>query len=430
MQPAKKQERIRVINIINHPPAYDAYLDLPRPAINWDDPRGDWVGIWGTEWHDKQGNLVLEVSDNIDYEVWQPDYRASIIYSHTFPNGLVHKQFPASRKQYLFVNHMRKEIFSDKMFEELDRLIMEKQKIVLHINALFTYMNYAIVKKYNRKIPVVIQFYNNSKKIFNPLGKKTMLRRLVNQFKSLIFSRYYKKIRYLIPSIEEGTEIFTEKFGINVFYRNFYNFPIELTNNHPILSKEKLREKLNLQLDKFIILSLSRLSPTKQIDKLMKALARVKKDFLLLVVGQGNAEYENYLKRLSKSLGLSSKVRFIGYINKPDINEYYLASDIFVSCSKIEGGPTTPFEAAALGIPAVITTTGIAFEFYKKHQCGVLMPNLTSNSWAKTLEKVISGIPIKVPDPELIKEFGNRHSISTYYRDIYYQVYDEFYKKK
>jgi hypothetical protein len=88
--------KLKVINIVNHPPAYEGHRDRPRPKINWDTPNGSWVGIWGYEWHDIIGNNTLSVADDIEYEVWQPDQRADRIYQHTFETGLVHKIIPGN----------------------------------------------------------------------------------------------------------------------------------------------------------------------------------------------------------------------------------------------------------------------------------------------------------------------------------------------
>ena len=89
--------KTKIINIISHPPAYEAYRNDPKPEINWDIPDGEWIGIWGYSWPDQLGNAVLSQSNKFDYEVWQPDLRADKIYSHTYKNGLSHYLFPGQK---------------------------------------------------------------------------------------------------------------------------------------------------------------------------------------------------------------------------------------------------------------------------------------------------------------------------------------------
>ena len=62
--------KTKIINILYHPPAYEAYINQPRPEINWDTPDGNWVGIWGYDWPDVIGNEVLKLTDELEYDVW------------------------------------------------------------------------------------------------------------------------------------------------------------------------------------------------------------------------------------------------------------------------------------------------------------------------------------------------------------------------
>jgi hypothetical protein len=50
--------KVKVIHVMNHPPAYEEYSDMPRPHWNWNTPDGSWVGIWGYDWSDL---LAIEV---------------------------------------------------------------------------------------------------------------------------------------------------------------------------------------------------------------------------------------------------------------------------------------------------------------------------------------------------------------------------------
>ncbi len=132
-------KKLRIINIMNHEPNYVAFSDKPRPEVNWDVPKRSWVGIWGYEWQDLIGNYVLKRHRDVQYEVWQPDYRADKVYSHTFDNGLVHKNFPARKVLFPFGLKLRKAIFSKDIITALKEIDTTHQNIVLQINAYFHY---------------------------------------------------------------------------------------------------------------------------------------------------------------------------------------------------------------------------------------------------------------------------------------------------
>lgn len=416
---------IKVINIVNHAPAYENYEGMPRPEINWDDNES-WVGIWGFEWHDIQGGLVLDVSDDIVYEVWQPDYRASKMHKHTFENDLTHRLFPATNKKCIHGLHSRQEIFSIQLINTIDVLIGNGETIVLHINGLMGYLNKQILNLFSERVPIVAQFYNNTKDLFTVPKTKNIFR-LINAWKkNFELSAYYKKLRYLMPSVEENTHFFEKKYGMKVFYRNFYNFPIEFTTETKKIPFKVARVELNIKPNTFMILSLSRLVPVKQIDKFIQALAKIKRDFVFYIVGSGTQDYTTYLKDLAISEGIKNKVKFVGFISKNKVHEYYSASNLFVSCSKLEGGPTTPFEAAFFDVPVLLSNTGIAYEFFKKHNAGKIIPADNYNTWPNELEKIIDGETIKEPDKSAIIDFGNRNKVSCYYRDIYHSINNEW----
>ena len=90
----------KIINILHHPPPYNLYHNDTPPKINWTTPEGNWVGIWGYDWPNQIGNEILKITDEFDYEVWQPDLKADKIYSYEFENGLVHKLYPAYKRNF------------------------------------------------------------------------------------------------------------------------------------------------------------------------------------------------------------------------------------------------------------------------------------------------------------------------------------------
>lgn len=69
----------------------------------------------------------------------------------------------------------------------------------------------------------------------------------------------------------------------------------------------------------------------------------------LLLAGDGKTIDE--CKQLSKRLGQTSKIHFLGYVN--DVPALYTACDVAVSTSRIEGLPFNIIEAMGCGLPVV-----------------------------------------------------------------------------
>jgi len=124
------------------------------------------------------------------------------------------------------------------------------------------------------------------------------------------------------------------------------------------------------------IVTISRLVPYKRIDDLIRAIKILTSDFpdiKLKIIGKGSQE--NYLKNLSKNLGIQNNIDFVGKINdKKDLIEILKKSHIFALPSITEGFGIVIIEAIAAGIPYVasdipsireVTNSGIGGLLFK-----------------------------------------------------------------
>jgi glycosyltransferase involved in cell wall biosynthesis len=191
--------------------------------------------------------------------------------------------------------------------------------------------------------------------------------KLINAYKKKWeLNRYYRMLKFLIPGVREGLDFFEKKFGTKVFYRDHANFGSDFSQWTRNKSKEEAREALNIPQDRKIIFSSSRLIPVKQIDKMIETLAKVRnQNFVCYVSGRGTPKYEEYLNNLVDKLNLKEKVVFIGYVDYGILKDYFQAADVLLSTSAQDLGPSTPFQAAFMEVPSILTKTGLAWEFLK-----------------------------------------------------------------
>lgn len=111
----------------------------------------------------------------------------------------------------------------------------------------------------------------------------------------------------------------------------------------------------------FIMLSVSRLSPEKNIGLAIETLGLVRERFPdtgLVIVGSGREE--GYLKNLVKKLGLKEAVDFVGWQN--DLTSFYKTANVFIQTSLFEGYGLALVEAGLNGLPVISTPVGIAEE--------------------------------------------------------------------
>ncbi len=108
------------------------------------------------------------------------------------------------------------------------------------------------------------------------------------------------------------------------------------------------RAALDTPEDAPLLLAMSRLHPAKGLDVLLRALARLP-DAWLWIAGSGPLEGE--LKTQAGTLGVGSRVRFLGW--RPDASALYRAADVTVFPSRYEPLGNTVIQAWAHGSPVV-----------------------------------------------------------------------------
>lgn len=102
------------------------------------------------------------------------------------------------------------------------------------------------------------------------------------------------------------------------------------------------------------ILAAGKISPRKNVQTTIAALATVKNDLPhhLITVGGDGWDFEQ-VKEQVKDLGLQDRVHFMGYVSDQDLKELYSRASTFVYPSLFEGFGLTILEAMAIGCPVI-----------------------------------------------------------------------------
>jgi glycosyltransferase involved in cell wall biosynthesis len=122
-----------------------------------------------------------------------------------------------------------------------------------------------------------------------------------------------------------------------------------------------------------ILLWVGRMGKVKNLSFLLRAFKYFLEAFpeaVLVLVGDGPEEAT--LKEESKRLGIDKSVKFEG--RQEDLVSYYKTADIFVFPSLYEGWGRVVVEAAAAGLPVVMTDVGCAGEVIKNEESGEVAP--------------------------------------------------------
>lgn len=121
-------------------------------------------------------------------------------------------------------------------------------------------------------------------------------------------------------------------------------------------AKPLSRAELGFTQNDIILVYAGRIAPEKNMEFLLKAFAGVASaipNVYLLIVGGGQKEHEDDLKRVAGELRIEDRVRFTGMVSKDRLPSYLALGDIFVTASVTEVHPFSVIEAMATGLPTV-----------------------------------------------------------------------------
>ena len=123
---------------------------------------------------------------------------------------------------------------------------------------------------------------------------------------------------------------------------------------------------------KYDIISLSRLSPVKELGNLLKIIYELKKSNPNIKVGiAGKGPEKERLKKMIIELSLQDNVQLLGFVN--NIVEFYNSGKIFILTSSTEGLPRAVIEAMACGIPCVVSNAGDIKDIVKDGENGFVI---------------------------------------------------------
>jgi teichuronic acid biosynthesis glycosyltransferase TuaC len=144
------------------------------------------------------------------------------------------------------------------------------------------------------------------------------------------------------------------------------------TETFHAIPKREARESLNLHDGSKIILFVGWISKLKGAPELLEAIAKLPEDCTLVMIGEG--DLASQLREQSVTLGIASKVRFLGPKPSSEVALWMNAADVLCLPSVTEGCPNVVLEALGCGCPVVATAVGGTPELLD-NDSGILIPD-------------------------------------------------------
>jgi glycosyltransferase involved in cell wall biosynthesis len=170
-------------------------------------------------------------------------------------------------------------------------------------------------------------------------------------------------------------------------------------------SRADARAALGLPPDEPVVAIVARLVPIKDVGLFLRALARLTRPAIGVIVGDGDERAS--LEREAASLGIASRCRFLGW--RRDVRTVYAAADVVALTSRNEGSPVSIIEAMAAGRAVVCTDVGGVSDVVTLGVSGILVPHGDPAALAAAIDRLLA-------DPAARERLGNEARRAVYPR--------------
>jgi glycosyltransferase involved in cell wall biosynthesis len=139
-----------------------------------------------------------------------------------------------------------------------------------------------------------------------------------------------------------------------------------------------------------ILFSIQRLNKEKRVDVVIRSFKEILKVFpetTLLVGGQGPMRTK--LQELAESLEIQNRVRFLGYVPRDRLKDYFGACDVFLFHSTYETFGMVVAEAMSYGKPVVSVSNTAIPEVVADGDSGILVPSENPEAMAAAAVRLL-----------------------------------------
>ncbi|WP_101297456.1 glycosyltransferase family 4 protein [Halegenticoccus soli] len=133
------------------------------------------------------------------------------------------------------------------------------------------------------------------------------------------------------------------------------------------LDVDRFADAAPAERDRPYLLCVGRLEAYKGVQHAVRALPKLGGDLDLVVAGTG--PHEGELRRVARSVGVSDRVDFLGFVPDADLPGLYAGAEAFVTLSAFEAYGMTVAEALAAGTPCVVRSAGALGDWAARDDC-------------------------------------------------------------
>jgi glycosyltransferase involved in cell wall biosynthesis len=181
-------------------------------------------------------------------------------------------------------------------------------------------------------------------------------------------------------------DLVARRFGVPPDRLHFWRDGVDVPHADFGDAAREFRRKLGLAPEAIIAMSIGRLSPEKNLDRLVEAFAHAAARIPaleLVFVGDGPSRAEIEAQVMHSDA--SPRVRFAGHVTRDDLGPVFAAADFVVSVSERTNMTNSVVEAMAHGVPCVALNSGSTATVVQHERTGLLVEEPSTLSIAQAM---------------------------------------------
>lgn len=228
--------------------------------------------------------------------------------------------------------------------------------------------------------------------------------------KRALEKQVYRRADRLITLSSAFKSVLVDRYGVQPSKIDIIPGGVDLERFNTGLDTIEAKRRLGWSEDRRVVVSVRRLVRRVGLEQLVEAVAELGDEFpdLVLKIG-GRGPHEEELKRLADTLGVASRVEFLGFVPEADLPVVFAAGDVSVVPSQsLEGFGLIAAESLASGTPALVTPVGGLPEVVSGLDESLVFDSSSSTSIAVRLSDWLSA-DLRLPGASACRKYAEDH---------------------
>lgn len=302
---------------------------------------------------------------------------------------------------------------------KVEKAILEFSPDVVHVQGHFALSNTVIKASKKHLLPVVGTNHFMPENLVHYLHLPKKVEEVIKKIAWMQFRIVFENLDHVTSPTKTAADL-VKKTGFSRDVKPVSN-GIDLKRFHPSNDGMHIKKKYCLP-DVPTFLFVGRLDKEKNVDVLLKAVAKIPKGIPIHFAIAGKGKMRENWEKLAGKLGIKERVTFLGFVPDDELPYLYGAADCFMIACEAELQCIAAMEAMATGLPVIAVNAMALPELVHHEKNGYLFDLNDQDSLVSHIKKISSDESLRKNMSQKSLEIISGHDIDrviTEFESIY-----------